>query len=166
LKLRLRPTLLDDLGYVVSLERDPENRPFITPWERPQHEAAVRFPDFRHFIIEAGEDWAQCGFAILVGCKSAHKNLELKRLVVAQKGQGIGSACIAQLQRMVFMDFSAHRFWLDVKSNNPRAAHLYRKAGFREEGVLRECLWDSEQGTWLSLTVLSMLAAEYEMLQP
>ena len=54
LALRLRPTMLSDLDFVGTVEDDPDNRPFITPWERVQHEGAVRFPDFRHFIIEAG----------------------------------------------------------------------------------------------------------------
>jgi hypothetical protein len=55
LTIRLRPTMLSDLEFVASVENDPANRPFITPWARVQHEGAVRFPDFRHFIIEAGE---------------------------------------------------------------------------------------------------------------
>ena len=53
-RVRLRPTMQSDLDFVLSLEQDPANLPFITPWERMQHEAAIRFPDFRHFIIEAG----------------------------------------------------------------------------------------------------------------
>ena len=46
--------MLSDLDFVISVEHDAANRPFITPWERTQHEGAVRFPDFRHFIVEAG----------------------------------------------------------------------------------------------------------------
>ena len=46
-RVRLRPTMQSDLDYVLSLEQDPANLPFITPWERTQHEAAIRFPDFR-----------------------------------------------------------------------------------------------------------------------
>ena len=48
-RVRLRPTMQSDLDFVLSLEQDPENLPFITPWERTQHEAAIRFPDFRHY---------------------------------------------------------------------------------------------------------------------
>jgi diamine N-acetyltransferase len=58
LRARLRPTMLSDLDYVVSVEQDGQNRPFITPWERTQHEGAIRFPDSRHFIVEAGADYA------------------------------------------------------------------------------------------------------------
>ena len=42
--------MLSDLDFVASVERDPANRPHITPWERVQHEGAIRFPDLRHFI--------------------------------------------------------------------------------------------------------------------
>ena len=45
--VRLRPTMLSDLEFVISVERDPANLPFITPWDRTQHEGAIRFPDFR-----------------------------------------------------------------------------------------------------------------------
>ena len=54
--VRLRPTMLSDLDFVITVETDAKNLPFITPWERTQHEGAVRFPDFRHFIIETGAD--------------------------------------------------------------------------------------------------------------
>ena len=50
IKVRLRPTMSSDLDFVLSVEQDPLNRPFITPWERTQHEGAIRFPDSRHFI--------------------------------------------------------------------------------------------------------------------
>ena len=71
--LRLRPTMLSDLDFVQTVETDAANLPFITPWERTQHEGAVRFPDFRHFIVEAGDDWARAGFVILQGCRSRHR---------------------------------------------------------------------------------------------
>ena len=36
-RVRLRPTMQSDLEFVLSLEQDPANLPFITPWERMQH---------------------------------------------------------------------------------------------------------------------------------
>ena len=50
-RIRLRPTLQSDLNYVLTLESDRANLPFITPWERLQHEGAIRFPDFRHLKV-------------------------------------------------------------------------------------------------------------------
>jgi RimJ/RimL family protein N-acetyltransferase len=158
--LRLRPTMLSDLDYVQTVETDSHNLPFITPWERPQHEGAVRFPDFRHFIVEAGDDWARAGFVILQGCRNPHKSVELKRIVLQPKGRGIGRACVRLLKRMAFRDLHAHRFWLDVKMLNVRATALYASEGFVEEGRLRESVKLAEG--YESLIVMSMLDREYE----
>ena len=158
--LRLRPTMLSDLEFVASIEDDPANRPFITPWERVQHEGAVRFPDFRHFIIEAGEGYPSAGYVILQGCRNPNASVELKRIVLQPKGQGYGRACVRLLAQMAFRDLGAHRFWLDVRSANVRALALYRSEGFVEEGRLRESV--KSGGGYDSLIVLSMLKDEYE----
>ena len=82
--------MLSDLDFVVSVERDAANLPFITPWERPQHEGAIRFPDSRHFIVEEGDELERIGFVILQGCRNPHRSVELKRIVLQPKGQGLG----------------------------------------------------------------------------
>jgi diamine N-acetyltransferase len=161
-QVRLRPTMLSDLDFVVSVERDPANAASITPWERTQHEGAVRFPDFRHFIIESGAAYESRGFVILQGCRNPHRSVELKRIVLQRQGQGLGlgRACVRLLMRMAFDDLGAHRFWLDVKSRNTRAQALYRSEGFVEEGRLRESVTTPEG--YDSLIVMSMLRTEYE----
>jgi RimJ/RimL family protein N-acetyltransferase len=157
--LHLRPTMLSDLDFVAAVETDQHNLPFISPWERTQHEGALRFPDFRHFIVEAGEHGSRDGFVILQGCRNRHKSVELKRLVLQTKGQGLGRRCVRLLKRMAFRDLHAHRFWLDVKQLNTRALALYASEGFVEEGRLRECV-RTDTG-YDSLIVMSLLEAEY-----
>ena len=157
--VRLRPTMLSDLDFVLGVERDPGNLPSITPWERTQHEGAVRFPDFRHFIVEAGAGTQAAGFVILQGCRSPHRAVELKRIVLQDKGQGLGRACLRLLKQMAFRDLHAHRFWLDVKSKNLRAQQLYESEGFVVEGTLREAV-RLDVG-YDSLVVMSMLEGEY-----
>jgi diamine N-acetyltransferase len=151
--------MLSDLEFVASVENDPANRPFITPWERVQHEGAVRFPDFRHFIVEAGPGTVPIGFVILQGCRSPQRSVELKRIVLQAKGQGHGRHCVRLLKRMAFRDLQAHRFWLDVRELNTRALALYASEGFVVEGRLRECV-RTENG-YASLVVMSVLEAEY-----
>ena len=171
-RLRLRPTMLSDLDFVIRVESDAQNLPFITPWDRTQHEGAVRFPDFRHFIVEAGEGYESAGFVILQGCRNPHGSVELKRVVLQPKGQGLGRECVRQLKRMAFRDLRAHRFWLDVKQLNTRALALYQSEGFVEEGRLRESVRvmvdgaDTVSGAdgaagYDSLIVMSMLDREY-----
>jgi diamine N-acetyltransferase len=173
LPLRLRPTMLSDLDFVGSVETDPRNLPFITPWERTQHEGAVRFPDFRHFIVEAaaaaGGDLERAGFVILQGCRNPHGSVELKRIVLQPKGLGHGRAAVRLLKRMAFNDLHAHRFWLDVKALNARAQGLYQSEGFVEEGRLREAVrvtvesaTDGRRSAGFdTLIVMSLLDREY-----
>ena len=165
-RVNLRPTLLSDLDFVIQVETDGRNLPFITPWERTQHEGAVRFPDFRHFIVEAGPAYDAAGFVILQGCRNPHRSVELKRLVLAHdgQGQGLGRACVRALKRMAFRDLHAHRFWLDVKQLNTRAQTLYVSEGFVEEGRLRESVrltGDNADG-YDSLIVMGLLDREYQ----
>jgi RimJ/RimL family protein N-acetyltransferase len=162
--LRLRPTMLSDLEFVSSVEADPHNLPFITPWERTQHEGALRFPDFRHFIIEAGADGHRDGYVILQGCRNPHKSVELKRLVLQTKGRGAGRRCVRLLKQMAFRDLHAHRFWLDVKQLNTRALALYASEGFVEEGRLRESVRIRSEGAdgYDSLVVMGLLDREYQ----
>ncbi len=162
--LRLRPTMLSDLDFVISVEQDPANRPFITPWDRTQHEGAVRFPDFRHFIVEAGHGYPSAGFVILQGCRNPQRSIELKRIVLlpACQGRGAGRACIRELAQMAFRDLRAHRFWLDVKGLNTRAQALYLSEGFVEEGRLRESV-KTDDG-FDSLVVMAMLDREHSAL--
>ena len=152
--------MLSDLDFVQTVETDPHNLPFITPWERTQHEGAVRFPDFRHFIVEAGSEWNRAGFVILQGCRSRHRSVELKRIVLQPKGRGIGRACVRLLKQMAFHDLHAHRFWLDVKALNQRATALYAGEGFVEEGRLRESV-KLDEG-YETLIVMGMLDREYQ----
>ncbi len=153
-----------DLPYVLSLEQDEQNLPFITPWDRTQHEAAIRFPDMRHFIIEGGQGLEPAGFIILIGCRSQHQSLELKRMVVQTKGQGFGRAALRVAKRVAFEDLHAHRFWLDVKLRNARAKAFYDSEGFVVEGTLRDAVkvtQDNGNPGFDSLVVLSMLRSEY-----
>jgi diamine N-acetyltransferase len=160
-RVRLRPTMLSDLDWVVSVETDGANRPFITPWERTQHEGAIRFPDSRHFIVEAGAGAAErAGFVILQGCRNPNRSVELKRIVLQSKGRGLGRVSVRLLKQVAFRDLKAHRFWLDVKSLNQRATALYLSEGFVEEGRLRESVRVADG--WDSLVVMSLLDREYE----
>jgi len=160
----LRPTLLSDLDFVLAIEQDAVNTPFVTPWERTQHEGALRFPDARHFVIEDADGAA--GFVILQGCRSPHRAVELKRIVLARErqGGGIGRAAVRALKRLAFEQLHAHRFWLDVRALNTRALALYGSEGFVEEGRLRESVRvpaSLAESGWDSLVVMAMLEPEY-----
>src|SRR5438105_12635565 len=148
-RVRLRPTMSSDLAWVVSIEQAQDNAPFITPWERTQHEAAIRFPDFRHFIVEGGEGLVSVGFVILIGCRNPNQAIELKRMVIDAKGAGFGRAALRMAKKIAFDDLGAHRFWLDLRHHNSRAKALYDSEGFVVDGEMRDAVKTS--GGWESL---------------
>lgn len=57
-------------------------------------------------------------------------------------GKGIGSWAIRNTIQYAFEEIHLHRLELDVFSFNTRAYRAYLKAGFKEEGRLREAIKD------------------------
>ncbi len=97
---------------------------------------------------------------MLFGLASRDKAIEFRRIVSVSQGRGVGRASLRAVKAYAFNKLNAHRLWLDVKSKNSRARHLYKSEGFVEEGVMRECLF--EDGQFESLVLMSMLRQEFE----
>ena len=153
----LRPTTAADLGFVVAAERDPDVAPFILPWAMERHAVALSDADLCHRVVSGPP--GPVGFVLLAGLAGGHRSVEFCRLVIADRRRGYGRAAVRAVVRLAFGEFEAHRLWLDVKTHNARARHLYESEGFAAEGVLRECL-AREDGGYDSLVVMSVLAAE------
>lgn len=154
----LRPATMQDMAAIMALERLPEFHTLVGTWTEEEHVRAFHNPDVQYLMVldAAG---ANAGFAILRGLLSPHKNLELKRFVIAAPGSGMGQRALAALLTHAFHSLGAHRFWLDVFETNHRALHVYRKAGFRQEGVLREAIY--RDGEFHTLLLFAMLDREY-----
>jgi RimJ/RimL family protein N-acetyltransferase len=155
-ELRLRPTGEDDLDYVVAAEAEADNAPFLAPSPRDEHRRFLRDPRQRHLIVEASG--RPVGFALL-RLHPDDRAVELRRLAVTEKGRGYGRAALRLAIAEAFEEHDAHRLWLDVKPHNERARSLYRSAGFVEEGLLRDALYNGDH--FESLIVMSMLRPEW-----
>lgn len=156
--VRLRPTTVADLDYVLAAEQADENRAFVMSWPREQHGAALSDADLLHRIIE-DESGETVGFMLVAGVAQPHRSIEFRRIVITRKGSGYGRAAVRALQDLAFTDLRAHRLWLDVKEHNSRARGLYEREGFVEEGCLRECLLGSNG--FESVVLMSILEQEY-----
>ena len=159
----LRRATLNDIPAILAHERLPESAQFVGQWPEDRHRATLLSPDARYFVSES--DSAQLrAFAILRGLKETSGSIELKRLVVHPPGQGLGRQILAELIRVAFDEFHAHRFFLDVFDDNLRARHLYQSFGFVEEGLLREAAL--RNGQYCSLRLMSLLDREYAARNP
>lgn len=157
--LLLRPTTEADLDFVLAAEQHPDNRPYVGQWRKDQHLAALSDTDMAHLIAVRKDNSRPVGYAILAGLRPGSTNLELKRIVAMEKGQGIGHTMLQIIKRYAFDDRHAHRLWLDVRDHNLRAQHVYAQEGFTAEGRLRECV--RVDGRFESLIVMSILEQEY-----
>lgn len=81
----------------------------------------------------------------------------------AGRGKGIGSWMVQTARDFAFAELKLHRLSLDVFSFNARAEHVYRKAGFRREGVLRDAVLDG--GRYADDILMSMLEEDWKRLK-
>lgn len=157
----LEPTSESDLDFIVACEASYDTARFIVPWTRQRHLTAIANPDCGHLLIRDQGTGERIGFVLLFGLTSEHRTIEFRRIVVhARRGTGVGRAAVQQVKRLAFGPLNAHRLWLDVKSKNARARHLYASEGFIEEGVMRECLLEDDG--FESLVLMSILRSEVE----
>ena len=155
--VNIRLTDLKDLTAVLAAEQHPENAPYVLQWSRTRHRQAIDNPDEVHWSVEVAGRWI--GYVLLGGLQNPDKALNIRRVVIIEKGQGYGKQTLQHIQRYGFEHCQMHRLWLDVKSDNHRARALYRAVGFVEEGLLRDAM--KTDAGFESLIVMSQLISEY-----
>lgn len=155
--LNLRPTTDADCAFVATAEAEPEAAPYVGQWSVERHQRAIEDSDTAHWVIEAAGE--PVGFAVLEGAEDPDHNLLLRRIVITSPGSGYGSESVWLLARYCFESLEFHRFWLFVAVSNERAYELYRRLGFVEEGVARECMREGDG--YNSMYILSLLDREY-----
>ncbi len=154
----LRPATAGDIPLIAAIERLPGFRNFVGQWSDERHLRTLASGDARYFVSDSPSGVLQA-FAILRGIEEASRSIELKRLIVATPGRGLGRRILNELMRMTFEEFGAHRMFLDVYEDNARARHLYESQGFVYEGLMREA--GERGGAFISLHLMSMLDREY-----
>jgi diamine N-acetyltransferase len=155
--MRLRAAGTADLDLVLAAEADPDAAPYIIRWSRERHAEALADPDQAQMIVEA--DDGPIGFVLLAGLAGGHRNVELRRIVIAPRGRGLGRRALALVLDHAFGTLGAHRVWLDVKVHNERARRAYAAAGFVDEGILRDALLTD--GVFESLAVMSVIEQDW-----
>ena len=159
-RIAFRSTLPEDLSFVLSTESDASNTPFIGGWTEEKHLNLIKARRGGHFIVEKLESNTPIGYVIIPDIENPNRGIELRRIVISEKGAGYGREALGLLKRLVFEKWKMHRLWLDVMEHNERARHLYKSEGFVEEGVWREAYYDGEN--YVSLVFMSILESEWE----
>lgn len=157
INLILRKTSEEDLNFVINLEREEENSLYVGQWTRAEHFKSLENPNIKHLILEDNFK-NYLGYAIIVE-NFNKKIIEIKRIVIKDKNKGLGKLFLDKILKYYFLEKNSQRIWLDVRLNNLRAQHLYKKSGFKTEGILKQATFFN--GEFYDLMVLSILKDDY-----
>jgi len=157
--IAFRDTAENDLDRIIEMERNCENAPYIRQWPVEQHRSALADDNIAHLAVLSVDDGCIVGYVILIGLKNPDESIEFKRIVINDKGKGLGREAVRLIRKLAFERYNAHRLWLEVVEGNERAYNLYKSEGFIDEGIHRESL--KHGGSFKSLLVMSMLKKEY-----
>jgi RimJ/RimL family protein N-acetyltransferase len=165
----LGPVLQDDgptfFGWINSLDLARDNGPY-----RPTDQAK-----FNEWFVGIGADPARVVFAIrrrgdlrllgylqIVNIQLAARSAELGVIIgePTDQGQGFGQEAIGMALDFCWCDLNLQRLTLFVVGDNPRALHVYGKAGFGIEGVMRRAAY--VDGQFRDITIMATLRPEAE----
>jgi diamine N-acetyltransferase len=156
----LRRAAAGDLDFVMATERLPGYEALTARWTRAEHLAALARGD-TCYLLGAWPESPPEGFAILERITDVHEGAKLKRIAVTRPGTGFGRPFLGAVVDWVFGSTGAERLWLDVFSDNERARHVYRRAGFREDGLLRQA-YVLPSGARVDRVLMSVLRNEWQ----
>jgi RimJ/RimL family protein N-acetyltransferase len=168
--IRLRGVRDDDLPVLAAWEMDPGRLTTLSSWVVPPSEAAAREritrwsandKDNLGFAIETLEDPpALVGNVGLWGARPKDRcatiGIALGREYV---GRGYGTDAMRVIVSYGFREMGLHRIQLGVAPFNPAGIRAYEKAGFVEEGRLRESVL--HDGRWYDEVLMSVLDHEW-----
>lgn len=170
-KVRLRPIEREDLPRFVEWFGDPEVSRHLAIWlpfslaqeERwfERHLERLERQESVLLAIET-EEGVHIGSIGLHQIDWKNRRAELG-IAIGEKAywdQGCGADAIRTLLKLAFREMNMHRMQLRVDADNARAIRCYEKAGFKEEGTLRDAVF--RDGKYIDQRVMSILQREFE----
>lgn len=168
--IKLRPLALTDVDHIMTWVNEPSVVGNIAAFAgaamtRDQEHAwiarTLASPSDVVFSIVAADDNRYLG---QIGLHQIYPRAKVARLglVIASRqdmGRGVGSAAVAAMLDHAFATLELHKVWLMIFAHNQRSAGVYHRAGFIDEGVLREEYF--HQGSWHDMLRMSMLQREW-----
>ncbi len=142
----LRPVDITD-AYVRSLN-DPEIVQFtgaqFTRWNKSNVKAYVKSSNIKNKSILLGvflkTDVTHIGNIRLFNFDPHHRRVELGIMIFdkTQWGKGYGSEALQSVIQFVFKKLKLHRICADYYSVNKASARMFKKVGFKVEGVFKD----------------------------
>jgi len=107
-----------------------------------------------------GESGQLVGMVSLTRIDYVHRNAEYNAMVgePASQNRGIGTAATRAMIRHGFFDLNLHRIYVSIVRENISSIRMCEKAGFREEGTIRDGAY--KNGSYHDLVLMGVLDSE------
>jgi RimJ/RimL family protein N-acetyltransferase len=150
-----------DIPAIMRLERGDGFENLVGRWSLEQHSAEMALPGSLYLVAQDAAGKTQ-GFLLLQRLDDPDLCAHLRRIAVAQPGEGLGTVLLQAGLAHVFGNTQAHRFQLHVYVDNERGRRAYVRAGFVQDGILRDAR-RMPDGAFKSTRVMSILRPEWEV---
>jgi len=107
-------------------------------------------------------DGTLVGMVSLVDLDFRNRRAELGRVLIGvaeRRGKGLGGEMVELAIEYAFDHLNLHKVVCEVLATNPRAADLYRRLGFVDEGVLRQHVYKG--GDYRDVQLLALFRANF-----
>ena len=166
--LIIRDVCFGDYKYFAEWEVDPDmTRYFSLDADRTYEDVVTEGFEFEadkgvlDLTITRKADGEPLGRIIITRIDRHSRSLDVTKIYVGggRRGTGIGTESLLGLMKYLFEEKGLQRVTLDYYTGNTRAADLYRKLGFVDEGVARNAT--CKDGKYYDLNLMSILRDEY-----
>jgi RimJ/RimL family protein N-acetyltransferase len=170
-RIRLRAAEREDVKKFCIWVNDPDVTRYLSlylPMSSVDEEnwfnaMTQRSQSEKTLVIEArdGNGWKMLGNCGVFDIDSVNRSAELG-IMLGEKDEwdkGYGTEAMILLVRHCFETLNLNRAYLRVYAENSRAKRAYEKAGFVEEGHLREAVY--KHGKYDDVIVMSVLHSEW-----
>jgi len=161
----------EDMPLLLKWRNNPDHRKYYREYRESNLEDQIKWYEdvmmkdstWHHFVVKPINADKIIGVAFLNHIHSVYRTGEFGLTLGDPefRGKGYGKDMLLTLLKYGFTELNLNRIWCEVYSNNS-SIHLYRKIGFKDEGILRENVF--KEGKYLDSYVLGMLKKEYNKL--
>ena len=167
-KIILSKPVREDMPKLLEWRNNPNHRKYYREYRESNIEDQITWyenimmkdPSWHHFVVKPINSNKIIGVVFLNHIHPVYKTGEFGITLgdPEYRGKGYGRDMLETLIKYGFEELNLNRIWCEVYSNND-SMHLYRKIGFKDEGVLRQHVF--KNGEYLDSYVLGMLKTEY-----
>lgn len=162
----------EDMPLLLEWRNNPDHRKYYREYRESSLEDQINWYEnimmkdstWHHFIVKPIDNLNKnIGVAFLNHIHPIYRTGEFGITLgdPEYRGKGYGKDMLITLIKYGFDQLNLNRIWCEVYSNND-SIHVYRKIGFKDEGVLRQHVY--KDGEYLDSYMLGMLQSEYNNL--